>query len=72
MTNDSNVAKLRRKLIAVEHLELCAQKLTEAKRGRVQGILAARAHGLSCQTIGDALGLTEAAVRSIIKRHGDA
>lgn len=68
----SNVTRLRRQLIAVEHLELCAQKLIEAKRGRVAGILAARDHGLSCQTIGDALGITESAVRAIISRAGAA
>ncbi len=66
---DNNVDKLRRQLIAVEHLELCARKLEEAKRGRLAGIRAARDHGLSHQTIGDALGITEAAVRSLLYRY---
>lgn len=66
---DNNVTRLRRQLIAVEYLELSARKLIEAKRGRVQAIIAARAHGVANQTIADALGITESAVRGLLERN---
>ena len=37
MSDDTNVTKLRRQLVAVEYLEMCAEKLVQAKRARVAG-----------------------------------
>lgn len=68
MQHDTNVTRLRRQILAVNHLELCARKLEEAKRARVVAIRAGRDHGLSNQTIGDALGITETAVRGLLNR----
>jgi DNA-directed RNA polymerase specialized sigma24 family protein len=69
VSQDSNIAKLRRQILAVEHLELCRDKLDGAKRARIVGIAAAREHGLSHQTIAEALGISESAVRGLIERH---
>ena len=67
---DTNVTRLRRQVVAVDYLEMCARKLAEAKQARLVAVRAARDHGLSYQTIGDALGLTEAGVRQIVYRDG--
>lgn len=70
MQQDTNVTRLRRQVVAVDYLEMCARKLNEAKQARLVAVRAARDHGLSYQTIGDALGLTEAGVRQIVYRAG--
>ena len=68
MSNNTNADRLRRQLLAVEYLQLCAEQLEAAKRARVAGIIAAREHGLSWEVIGGSVGVSEAAVRSLIKR----
>jgi len=68
MNNNTNADRLRRQLLAVEYLQLCAEQLEAAKRARVAGIIAAREHGLSWEVIGGSVGVSEAAVRSLIKR----
>jgi len=68
MANNINADRLRRQLLAVEYLQLCAEQLEAAKRARVAGIIAAREHGLSWEVIGGSVGVSEAAVRSLIKR----
>lgn len=47
------------------------QRQEEDRKARIASIRQARAIGLSNQAIGAALGITEAAVRMMIKRVGD-
>jgi len=68
MTDNTNADRLRRQLLAVEYLELCSAQLEAAKRARVAGIIAAREHGLTWETIGASVGVTDTAVRRLIKR----
>lgn len=57
---------------AVELLTIHADHMARERRTRLHLIRAARAAGLSNQAIGDALGITEAAVRHMLTRHGEA
>ena len=68
VTKRSNVDALRRQLIAVEYLELAAKDLAQAKLAQNRYVrLAKYEYRLSNQTIGDALGLSEARVRQMLK-----
>lgn len=49
-------------------LNVAAKRLDAAKRNRASAITLARTEGLSNASIGEALGLTEGAVRAIAKR----
>lgn len=49
-------------------LKVAAKRLDAAKRNRASVINLAKAEGLSNARIGEALGLTEGAVRAIAKR----
>ncbi|MDK8171728.1 hypothetical protein QP735_04215 [Curtobacterium citreum] len=55
-----------RQQIALGHLKLCREQLEQAKRSRALYVDLARKYGLSNQSIGDALGITEAGVRRIV------
>ena len=57
-----------RKNLALEFLELTRDGLEEAKDLRLRRILLARKYGLSNRVIGEALGITEAAVRGLVAR----
>lgn len=68
VTKRSNVDGLRRQLIAVEFLELAARDVTQAKLTQDRYIrLAKHEYRLSNQTIGEALGVSEARVRQMLK-----
>ncbi|WP_413354054.1 helix-turn-helix domain-containing protein [Microbacterium sp. 1P06AB] len=58
-----------RRRIAGEYLLRARDDLERAARTRIQYILNARKHGLTNADIGTFLGVTEAAVRRLIKRH---
>lgn len=55
-----------RQQIALGHLKLCREQLDHAKQSRALYVDLARKYGLSNQSIGDALGITEAGVRRIM------
>lgn len=55
-----------RQQIALGHLKLCREQLEQAQRSRALYVDLARKYGLSNQSIGDALGITEAGVRRIL------
>lgn len=61
-----------RKAIALDYLNRVADDLARAASLRVQYVFTARRYGATNQEIGDALGITETAVRRMITRHGDA
>lgn len=61
-----------RKGIALDYLTKVADDLTRAAALRIQYVLNARRYGATNQEIGDALGITETAVRRMVTRHGDA
>lgn len=67
-----DMSTISRKEIALEYLTKVADDLTKAASLRMQYILNARRYGATNQQIGDALGITETAVRRMIQRHGDA
>ncbi len=54
--------------IAVAHLRLAKEQLERSKRLRLHYVRLARENGLTYGEIGDALGVTEAAVRKLIER----
>lgn len=56
--------------IAGDFLLRARDDYDRAKRTRIAYILAAHKHGMSNVDIGALLGVSEAAVRSMIKRHG--
>ena len=58
--------------LCIEFLVLARHDLDQARLTRLRHILMARLHGLSNQEIGDALGISEAAVRSLMKRNPEA
>ena len=63
---DVDLASLQTR--CVEFLELCRDDSQTLAHTRLYFIQKAREYGLSNQRIGDALGITEAAVRNILKR----
>lgn len=66
----TNVIERRR--IALEYLMRVADDLDRIARLRVSYMQAARVHGVTNQDIATALGVSESAVRAMLKRHGDA
>lgn len=59
-----------RQSIAEEYLRRSAADLAEATRTRLHYVKLARGYGLTFQRIGDALGVSEAAVRQLLARNG--
>ncbi len=60
-----------RKAISLDYLHKVAADLTKTASLRVQYVLNARRYGATNQEIGDALGITETAVRRMVIRHTD-
>lgn len=58
--------------LAIDYLKLVAADMRHIASLRVDYMRLARQYGVTNQQIGDALGITEAAVRALLKRHGDA
>ena len=56
--------------IAGDYLTRVRDDLERAKRTRVEYIRLAREYGLTNEAIGMLLGITETAVRALVKRHG--
>lgn len=63
--------RTRRQQIAREYLRLSAEDLARASLGRIRFAHMGKSHGLTNAEIGDELGITEAAVRAMLKRHPD-
>ena len=60
------------KTLAVEYLARNAADLDKVTAQRIHYVKLARQKGLTHQQIADPLGITEAAVRQMLKRHGGA
>lgn len=58
-----------RQRIAGEYLTRARDDFERAVRTRLAYVLAARRHGMTFEAIGALLGVTEGAVRSMVKRH---
>lgn len=56
-----------RQQIALDYLRRVAADMVKVRQVRAKYAVAARRYGLTNQQIGDALGITEAAVRHIVK-----
>ena len=61
-----------RRTIALEYLRMAHVDLVRASRLRVERIKLARQYGATNQQIADECGITEAAVRGLLARHGGA
>lgn len=72
VTAVTNHTLSRRQDIALQYLEIARRELEDAARNRIRYVILGREYGLSFKAIGDALGITESAVRGIVDRHGDA
>jgi DNA-binding NarL/FixJ family response regulator len=59
-----------RRLIALDYLTRVADDLRRVAALRVSYILNARTYGATNQDIATALGISESAVRALVKRHG--
>ncbi len=68
MSRVSTKPENSRKQIAVEYLSLSREHVERSKRLRLHYVRLARENGLTYGEIGDALGVTEAAVRKLIER----
>lgn len=62
------LAQLRRQVAAIELLVVHRQKYDAMRRARVNLIESARREGVTFREIGIALGITEGAVRAILRR----
>lgn len=60
----------QRRLLAGEYLTRARDDYERAKRTRIAYAIAAREHGMTNGEIGTLLGITEAAVRALIRRNG--
>ena len=69
---DMSNATEPRKVIALDYLQKVAADLAKTASLRMQYVLIARRYGATNQEIGDALGITETAVRRMVTRHGGA
>lgn len=58
--------------LALFHLELAQARYDKAKAARLACVREARDAGLTFQQIADALGMTPAGVRHMLRRAGDA
>lgn len=66
---DLNALIAHRRMIATDLLHKSRADLDTATRGRIRTAHLARAEGLSNEAIGQALGITEAGVRSLLQRN---
>ena len=65
-----NATKRDKVTIACEFLELSRKEFERAARKRIYFALLARRHNVTNAQIGASLGITESAVRAIVKRYG--
>lgn len=63
----SSVPGDAKKILAIEFLELAKRDLERAKRTRTAYMKAAKEHGLTNQQIGEAVGVSEARVRQLLR-----
>lgn len=63
----SSVSADPKKDLARDFLAMAREDLERAKRTRKAYALAARRHGLTNQQVGEALGISEARVRQLLK-----
>lgn len=69
VTIDSDPGRADRlKAICLEYLALCREDTERVARARIHYVALARLYGLTHQQIGDALGVTEAAIRAMLAR----
>lgn len=61
-----------RKSIALEYLAISKREFEQAARNRIRYMQLARDYGNTHAAIGDALGISESAVRAMLLRHGEA
>lgn len=59
-----------RRRIAGDYLTRARDDFDRATRTRIEYVLLARKYGLTNADIGALLGISEAAVRGLVKRHG--
>ena len=59
----------RRQQIALDYLSIARREFEEATAGRVRYAILAREYGVTNAAIGEALGISESAVRGLITRH---
>lgn len=69
MNNPTNLRIVERKRIAAEFLTRAADDLARATIQRVRYVKLAREYGLTNADIGTFLGVSEAAVRTLVKRN---
>jgi hypothetical protein len=62
-------AQAKRRTIAAQLLRKSREDLDAATRGRIRTAHLARAEGLTNEAIGQALGITETAARTLLKRN---
>jgi hypothetical protein len=60
-----------RQQIALDYLGIAAREFEQAARNRIRYVQLAREYGVTNAAIGEALGVTESAVRGLLERHGD-
>lgn len=66
----NNATKPDKIAIAGRFLELARKEFEQAARKRIYFVLLSRSHGVTNAQIGASLGVSEAAVRAIVKKHG--
>ena len=71
VNNRSNLRTDSRKRIAAEYLGIASRDLARATVDRIRYIALAREYGLTYTEIGDALGVSEKAARSLLSRNCD-
>lgn len=71
MENTTNPRTVERKRIAAEFLTRAADDLARATIQRVRYVKLARDYGMTNADIGTFLGVSEAAVRTLVKRNPD-
>ena len=57
-----------RREIALQYLKLAQKDLDRAKNARIEYVKLARQYGVTYQLIGDALGVSDTAVRGLVAR----
>ncbi len=70
VTNRTQVRSEQRARIAVDYLKRATNDLETAARQRLAYMRIARRHGLTYQEIAEACGVSDTAVRRLLKRHG--
>ena len=72
MNDRTNVRSDERRLIALEYITRAVDDLARASQARLEYMRLARQYGATYRQIATACGVTETAVRMLLKRHGEA